>query len=378
MRVAFFSDTYLPQVNGVTRTLRRLRTFLTGRGVDNIMLAPFDPRGVEDDTVYTFPSVPLPFYPEMRLGLPWESQVDKTLGEFKPDVVHLVTEYAMGVAGLKWAQKTHTPFVASFHTNIPQYLMYYNLPFLSEAAWHYLVWFHNQCRINFCPSQATRELLAARGMQNLHIWGRGVDSHLFHPFKRCPSLRHTYGVTEDACLLLYVGRIAPEKGLEVLTRAFALVNKEIPSARLVIVGDGPLAPKLKQQAQPNVIFAGELAAKELAVHYASGDVFAFPSTSETYGNVVLEAMASGLPVVAPLAGGVTENLVPSINGMSFTADDAVEMAAVLTELINDRGLRQALGHNARQHAEARTWDSAFAPVVDGYYSVALGLRATAV
>lgn len=374
MRIAFFTDTYLPQVNGVTRTINRLRSFLAERRIDSIVLAPEDPRGISQEGLFVFKSIALPFYPELRLGIPWDFQVDNIMSKFRPDVVHLVTEYTIGLAGLKWAQKTQTPIVASYHTNFPEYLMYYNLPFLSEAAWHYLSWFHNQCRLNFCPSDVTKDVLVSRGFQNVEVWGRGVDTGLFSPSKKDMALRQKYCGGKDCLLLLYAGRLAPEKDLHVLVKAFEKIKRQFPDTKLVMVGEGPLAQKLKQESCRDVIFTGELGQKELAVHYASCDIFAFPSASETYGNAVLEAMASGIPVVAPLRGGVKENLYPGFNGLDFKPHDAAEMARAIMRLIKYGDVRRQMGQNARHHAESRTWGKAFAPLLEGYYAMAAESR----
>ncbi len=169
-------------------------------------------------------------------------------------------------------------------------------------------------------------------------------------------------------MLLYAGRLAPEKNLDVLTNAYSQVKRYYPHTKLVIAGDGPLASKLMQEAPHGVIFTGKLSEEELAVYYASGDIFTFPSTSETYGNVVLEAMASGLPVVAPMCGGIGENLQPGINGLDFRPHNSQDMAKAIIKLIEDEELQRQMRQNARRHAEGRTWDHAFAPLLEGYYN----------
>lgn len=374
LRITFFTDTYWPQVNGVTRTLERKIKFLNIRGHETVIFAPADPRGKPGGRVYTFPGVPVPFYGEMRIGLPWSGHLRSILEDFQPQVVHLVTEYTIGYTGLRWSRKLGVPAVASYHTDIPQYLAYYHFPFLSETAWKYLVWFHNQCQINFCPSEAARRELAQRGISRLAVYGRGVDGELFHPGRRSESVRQRYA-PGTRIILLYAGRLAAEKNIGVLLEAFTMVRSAYSDVTLVLAGDGPLAPALARQQPAGVVLAGQLASEELAQLYASSDLFVFPSTTETFGNVVLEAMASGLPVVAPLAGGISENLQPGVNGLACPPDDPQALADKVLGLLADPGERQRLGQAARRYAEGRSWDRALAPLLAGYEAVVAEVEA---
>lgn len=389
MRVAFFTDTYFPQVNGVTRTLERLRTLLEEQKWETMVFAPEVPgeqadKGREKEQVNRKPvasrhdlagnrtgrcrGIPVPFYPQMRLGLP-SPELFIALQEFKPHLIHLVTEYSLGVAGLRWARLLGVPAVSSFHTDIPGYLTYYGFPFLAPVAWQYLTWFHRQCRVTFYPCRSYGEDLAARGIRNLVYWGRGIDTDFFNPARKDPEWCRRFG---PGPFLLYVGRLAPEKEPEVAIAALALVRQQYPEARLLVAGEGPLAASLRRQTPPGVVFLGLVQGEELSKLYASCDLFLFPSTTETYGNVVLEAMASGLPVVAPLCGGISENLRPGYNGLACEPHSPGAMARAAVTLLDNRPLRIQLAVQARRHAEGRTWLKALTPVVKTYEEVLAG------
>ncbi len=373
LRIAFFTDACLYQVNGVSRTVDRLLGFLEEQGCQTAVFAPIDPTqplpGLQPRRkAYLYHGIPLPFYAECRLSMPLSPRFYAAFTGFKPDLVHLVTEYSMGLAGLYCACRFGVPVVSSYHTDISRYAAYYRLPFLSEATWRYLVWFHRQCRLNFYPSRSTGQMLAERGIPNLQFWGRGVDTTLFHPHKRDDLLRRRLG---SGPLLLYVGRLAPEKNLDVAFAALEQVLHTYPEAKLILAGDGPLGPVIRRQPPAGVLPLGMLQGEELSRLYASCDLFVFPSTTETYGNVVLEAMASGLPVVASLSGGITENLRPGSNGLDFPPQRSQGMAAAICALLDNDLLRRQMSVAARRHAETRSWTNALTPVLEGYQSVAL-------
>ncbi len=371
LRIAFFTDACLTQVNGVSRTIERLLGFLDERGCKTVVFAPNDPSQPPHNQrsrrrTYLYQGIPLPFYAECRLGVPISPRFYEVFTGFKPDLVHIVTEYSMGLAGLHCAWRFGVPAVSSYHTDLSRYMAYYRLPFLTESVWRYLVWFHRQCRLNFYPSQSTGQVLAERGIPHLRYWGRGVDTALFHPGKRDDLLRRRLG---QGPLLLYVGRLAPEKNLDVLFTALTLVRGAYKDAKLVLAGDGPLGPAIRRQPPPGVISTGMLQGEELSRIYASCDLFAFPSTTETYGNVVLEAMAAGLPVVAPLSGGITENLRPGANGLDFPPHQPEGMAEAICRLLQNDSLRCQMSAEARRHAETRSWSNALSPVLEGYREV---------
>lgn len=369
MKVAIFTDTFQPQVNGVARTVGRITSFLESQNLPCLVFAPDgDCDQINQEKVYTFPSFDLPFYPECKIALPNISQIQDVLGTFQPDIIHVVTEFSMGFCGLKYARDHGLPVVASYTTNFPQYLNYYKAGFLERWAWQYLRWFHNQCQLTYCPSPAIKSMLTKKGFFNLDIWGRGIDTELFSPDKRSDTLRNKLA-PDKGLYFLYVGRLALEKDLDVLLKAWRIVETKIPDAQLIITGNGPIIEELKKTASPQVIFTGYLHGEELAAVYASCDAFVFPSTTETFGNVVLEAMASGLPVIAPAAGGVKSILIDGNNGIVCRPRNYLDMASAIIKITQNRALRRELSSQALQYARERKWDGVLHPLIESYEKV---------
>ena len=369
LKVAIFTDTFIPQVNGVARTTARISTFLHERGVPCLIFTPdCGPLPPDVKNVHTCSAFDFPLYPECKIALPGYHSIREILSDFKPDLIHLVTEFSMGLCGLKYAKDHRLPLVGSYTTNFSTYLPYYKMGFLKNWAWRYLRWFHNQCHLNYCPSPAVQNMLFKKGFQNLTVWGRGIDTGLFSPDKKSELLNKL--ASGKNIFFLYVGRLAPEKDLDVLFNAWRTVRKKLPGAQLFITGDGPLHEELKQQHGDGVIFTGYRHGEELASIYASSEVFVFPSTTETFGNVVLEAMAAGLPVVAAAAGGVKNLLIDGYNGLACRPRNHHEMAAAMLKLAQDHELRAKMGHQARQFAFGRSWDTILDDLLRSYRGVA--------
>lgn len=272
----------------------------------------------------------------------------------------------MGLYGLKYALSKRLPIVSSYHTNMSQYLSYYGFSFLSAAIWQYMRWFHNKCLINYCPSADTLNLLKKNGIVNLDIWSRGVDTTLFSPSKRDPSFKARIGA-ENRTVLLYVGRLAAEKDLDVLMQAFRNVSRHTRDVHLVITGEGPMEARLRKEVTENVTYTGYLGGEKLAVVYASSDIFVFPSTTETFGNVIIEAMASGLPVVGAYSGGVKDNLIDNYNGLACRPRSVEDTAAAIKKLIDNDLLRKTLSVQARLHTQKKSWDSVMQKLISGYF-----------
>lgn len=373
MKVAIFTDTFLPKVDGVARTVAGIISFLHRQNAPYLVFAPDNgplPADGKHERVYTFPGFDLPVYPECKIALPNYPRISAVLSSFNPDIIHLVTEFSMGLCGLKYAKDYHLPVVASYTTNFPQYLGYYRCGFLEKWAWLYLRWFHNQCALNYCPSQTVQTMLMKKGFRNLTAWGRGIDTSFFSPEKRSSLLRKQLAPGKNL-FFLYVGRLAPEKDLDVLFSAWEMVKTRLPEAQLIITGDGPLSESLRQKAGREIIFTGYLHGEELAAMYASSDVFVFPSTTETFGNVILEAMAAGLPVVAAAAGGVKNLLVNDYNGIACRSRNAHEMASAILKIAGNEELRRKIGWQARQYALKRSWDDVFSALFSSYHDVIL-------
>ena len=372
MRIVLFTDTFQPQINGVARTLARWLTYASTHGHEVALVSPAIPRRPRNlATVHIeLPSMPVPFYHELRLAVPLDPWSARRLRAFRPDLVHVATEFPVGRSGLAWAQNEQVPLVTSFHTDFAAYLAGYGLSGFEAHAWRYLRAFHDSARTTFCPSSATRAQLLSNGFhERLRIWPRGVDAQYFHPQRRSGEMRARLAPGAKT-ILLYVGRLAPEKRLPVLLDAFEMVNAGCAGTALVIVGDGPAAADLHKRNLPNVHLTGFLTGDDLACAYASADAFVFPSDTETFGNVIVEAMASGLPVAAVAQGGVLDTVVPFENGMLTRPGDAAEMAAAISRLVEDDKLRHRLAHGARSAAMSRSWDAVFDALFASYHELA--------
>ncbi|CAN5663041.1 glycosyltransferase family 1 protein [soil metagenome] len=372
MRVALFTDTYPPQVNGVARTLARLVLHLGEQGHE-VGVITTRGRGAALNGVpgsvfeLRLPGVPVPVYPELLLTRWPRGQERRTLEAFDPDVVHCATESVLGWWGRRWALRSGRPLVTSFHTNFPAYAAGYGLGPAAGATWHLLRRFHAPALRTLAPSHETVADLASHGFHpRLDVWSRGVDAAHFHPDRRCEALRERMAPGADI-LILYVGRLAPEKRLALLLEAFPLVRARASmDVALVLVGGGPMEVDIRKAARPGVHLAGYRTGADLARAYASADLFAFPSDTETFGNVVLEAMASGLPVVGVDRGGVRDTIVPGVTGYRTPPGEVEPFAGAMLELVEHPLLRTRLGTRARVEAESRTWPRILDGVVEVY------------
>jgi len=368
MRIALFTDTYAPQVNGVARTLQRLLRHCSAAGHEVALVTPQVSPDVEDAAAMhiQLPALPLPFYPELSLARLLDGASARRIRAFAPDVIHCATEFTVGWSGAILAAQAQVPLLTSYHTNFAQYVGAYGFAALENAAWTYLRRFHNRAALTLCPSQATLERLREAGFRGpLRIWSRGVEANRFTPARRTAEARAALAPGYDN-ILLYVGRLAPEKRVDVLLEAFAQARAHLSSTALVLVGHGPAADALEEQASPDVIFAGYRSGDALADAYAAADAFVFPSDTETFGNVVLEAAASGLPVLTVDAGGVTETVVANETGLLVPPRDASALAAAMVELISSPELRVRLGAEGRRRAENCSWTRILEGVIESY------------
>jgi len=367
MRVAIITDTFYPQINGVSNTLAYLSRYLSKNRIEHLIVAPDygnEPCGKDFPLVRFRGYQPL-IYPECRLSFPPPGAMQKTLEDFSPDVVHIVTEFSLGFCALKAAQALDVPIVMSYHTDFDKYLRFYHLECLGKALWGYLKWFHGFARGNLCPSGETLARLRKKGLPRLGVWSRGVDLSRFSPGFYCEKLREDLGA-KDRLIFLYVGRIAREKGLDTLLSSISSFNGKHPGKVLfVMTGDGPYREELEGAQVPNLLFTGALQGKELSRIYASADVFLFPSGTETFGNVLLEAMASGLPCVSANAGGVLEFAVHNKNALLFEYENASSLSGAMEKMLSP-ALRARLRKGARETAGKRSWDGVFDGLLQKY------------
>jgi len=316
LKIVFFTETFLPKVDGIVTRLTKTVEHLVAAGEDVLV---FCPEGGPDTymgaRVIGVPAMPLPLYPELKLALP-RPAVAEALEAFAPDLVHVVNPAVLGLGGIWLAKSRQIPLVASYHTHLPKYLEHYGVGLLEPLLWELLKAAHNQAELNLCTSTAMVEELSQRGIQHTALWQRGVDTELFRPELRNPGMRRTLmGQHADSdSLLLYVGRLSAEKQIERIRP----VLDAMPQARLALVGDGPHRQQLEKVfAGSATTFLGYMAGEELASAYASADAFLFPSSTETLGLVLLEAMAAGCPVVGANRGGIPDIVTDGVNGCLY-------------------------------------------------------------
>ena len=358
MKIAYFTDTFYPEINGVTNTLNNLTAYLKKTGIEYLVFAPdYDNgRGDSEECVMRFKGLPPFVNPNSRLALPNYRTVRGAILDFAPDIIHITIELGIGLVGLRVARELNIPIVMSYHTNFDSYLNLYEFGHLKRGYWGYIKWFHSFAKANLCPSYDTLRTVEKRGFENLGIWSRGIDTSMFSPLYRSEELRRSLGL-QGKTAFLYVGRIAREKGLDTLAEAIRKTNCEYgDDAVFVFTGDGPYMKELKEMNLPNAVFTGFLQKKELSEMYASSDVFVFPSGTETFGNVVLEAMSSGLPVVCTDSGGITDFTSHLENAYVCKYGNVESLAGGIVEMLNNTELRRELSEGGLETAARRSWD----------------------
>jgi glycosyltransferase involved in cell wall biosynthesis len=370
MRVLYCTDTYPPQVNGVSVVTALSVSGLSRRGWECAVVAPRYPEstrqewgdaaldGGQESELISVPSMPMPRYPEVRLALPRRSDVEKLIDRFHPDLVHSETEFVIGRTGQRAGAKAGIPLVSSYHTDFSRYTEAYGLGWFRRPVFTYLGRFHRRSRRVYTPSSSSRQDLLRLGLTDVEVWGRGVDTELFHPGRRSQAMRAALGMG-SRFTFLYVGRLAPEKRADQIIDAFRIAAEILPKGviHLVMAGVGPRETDLRAAAPSGVTFVGFLERRtRLPDLYANCDAFAFASVTETLGLVVLEAMASGLPVIAAPVGGVREYLRDGENGLAYPEGDVAAMARAMVKLAGEWGLAQRLARGARRTAETLSWE----------------------
>ncbi len=380
MRVAVFSEVYWPMVSGVGVTLLRLTEALQARGHEvRVYTASYDlPPGCQDrPEVHRSPSLPFFLYRDVQWAFPRARDLLADAQAFRPDVIHVATEYAMGLAGLKVARKLDVPVVASAHTDYEKYASRYGMEWAVRAGWPYLRWFYGHAARVLCPGKLYEQHLHSRGVFHTGIWSRGINPAEFHPRFRSEPYRRAMGVGPSDLLVTYIGRIAKEKNLDLLLEAWELLGIRREGAQLVLVGHGPLKDAIRQRDIPGVRVAGLKQGRELSEAYASADLFVFPSSTETFGNVLLEAMGSGLPSLVTAAGGVLEFAVHGRNAWLVAPDSSEALLTGLDRLLHDPTLRRQLAAGALETARQRSWDGIYEGLVDEYRRAMNQLHANA-
>ena len=366
LRIAVVTETYPPEINGVARTVGLMVDELLARGHHIELVRPrqacdspeppatrmrrFDQRLTVGFRIPNYPELQIGIIRTERLVLAWRAR--------RPDIVHVVTEGPLGWSALLAARKLGIPAVSDFHTNFHDYSRHYGFGWIAGLITGYLRAMHNRTDRTFVPTHEMRNRLHALGFKRLSVVGRGIDTQLFSPLKRSTELRRSWQCDDITPVALYVGRLAPEKNLRVFVEAIREVRSHRPDLRVVIVGDGPMGKRLRSE-NPDFHFAGMRSGEDLAAHYASADMFVFPSLSETFGNVTMEALASGLAVVAFDYAAAREYIVHGHNGLVAPCDDEIAFRGHALRLSSSSHEVQKLRQRARQTAERLSWGKAF-------------------
>lgn len=366
MKIAIITETFLPSTDGVvTRLCATIKWLQEHRHTVWVIAPDLGTSVYEGAQVKGIPAHTFFFYKDRKFSMP-SHKVKKYLQEFQPDIVHVVNPALLGVAGIYFAKRLHLPLIASYHTNIPQYVSYYRLAFLEPVLWQFFRTLHNQAVLNLCTSDSVKKELMAKKFHNVKLWIRGVAIDQFGPQYYDRTMREslTNGQAEKT-LLLYVGRLAFEKQIEKIRD----VLKASDDFCLALVGDGPYRQELEQYFQgTNTVFKGFLHGEELAKAYASSDIFVFPSTTETLGLVILEAMASGLPVVAAKSGPTCEQISDGFGGLLFDPDDPDSFKNTVLKLAGEN-LRWAMAKNAYEVGHSFSWEKPSEQLLSFYEQV---------
>ena len=367
LRLALFSDTFSPQVNGVSRTLDRLVKAVRLRGGEVRVFTPSDPARAPDPIVVEYPSIAFWAYPQLRLSAPTLASAMRELARWRPTLVHATDAFGVGLAGLRAARALGVPFVTSYHTSFSAYANFYHLGSLSGLAWKYFRWFHNAGIRTWCPTRAIEREVLEHGFRNTRIWSRGIDAQRFSPSFRSRAMRAELGADDDTVVVAYIGRIALEKGLDVLLGAMHAVRAQAGGRKLcfALAGDGPFEATFRRDAPAGTQFVGMLGGDRLSEFYASADLFVFPSVTDTFGNVLMESMASGLAVLGADSGPTSELLADG-RGSLFPAGNASALAREILRLADDGAARASHAASGLAYARTRSWDVIFDELIADY------------
>jgi phosphatidylinositol alpha 1,6-mannosyltransferase len=365
MRIAFFAGTMRRGQDGVTRVLYRLSDYLKEKKIEHIFFSPIVPEKKDRSVpMYEVPSVSTVLYSDYRLALPGQKYIKERLDEFRPDILHIHSPCMLGYNAIKFGQDHDIPVVATYHTHFASYAKYHHLSLLEGLGWSYFRYLYNKCDRVFVPSAPILNELREHGIQNLQHIPHGVDPVLFSPAHFSGTWKTKLGI-EGKTALLFVGRLVWEKDLKTLARAWRILAERRSDFSLVLAGDGPIRQELERM-MPGAIFLGNQRGKALSTAYASSDIFVFPSTTETFGNVTLEAMASGLAPVCANEGGASGFIRDGITGLLTNPRDPEDLAMKIEYLLDNHRFRENIAHEAYVYGHEQTWESSFDQIVRSY------------
>jgi glycosyltransferase involved in cell wall biosynthesis len=366
MRAAYFNGTMRKEHDGVTRVLYRLIDEINRtKEIESLFISPIVPpeneRPVE---MFQVPSFAFPFYKDYRIAYPGRQFFEERLDEFKPDIIHINSPCPLGHAAVEYGKKNSVPVVATYHTHFPSYAKYYKVKALEIYGWNYLRKLYNKCQAVYVPSLPVLNELREHGFETVEYLPHGVDTKIFSPVNKTVQWKKNLGI-ENKFALLFAGRLVWEKDLETLAETYKLISTQRDDIKFILAGDGPAGEELKEQ-MPEAIFLGQQPINDLAVSFASSDVFVFPSTTETFGNVTIEAMASGLPPICVREGGAFGIIQNGINGFIAAPRNAVDITSKINFLLNNPNARINMGNAAFSFAQTQTWEHNFQHLFESY------------
>lgn len=374
LKVALFTGNYNHIRDGVSLTLNRWVSYLLNNGADVLVFGPTIDKPDLDHVgeLSPVPSIKMPGRPEYRITTGFPKAKREQLERFNPDIVHIASPDILGFKALRWADKAGVPIVSSYHTHFTSYLKYYNLTFLETLGWVYLRWFYKHCEQIYVPTISMKQELIERKIgrspEVLKIWARGVDTELFNPSKRDKDWRKSLGFSDDNVVFAFVSRLVLEKNLKLFANVINELQRKYPLVKSMIVGDGPARAELEEEL-PDTTFTGFLTGDNLAKAYASSDVFFFPSDTETFGNVTLEAMASGLPCLVADAQGSKSLVDYNENGYLIPVTEKSRFLRCAEYLAEDETLRKRFGKSSREKALKYTWKKINSGLLSHYKDV---------
>ena len=368
LRIAFFAGTMRPGHDGVTRVLYRLIDYLREQNIDHSFFSPIVPTDGEYQSIMTrVPSVPFPLYKDYRVALPGQQYFEERLSAFAPDIIHINSPCSLGYAAVKYGRRHGIPVVATYHTHFISYARYYKVRALESMTWNYFRKLYNRCDRVLVPSVPVLNELSAHGLTTVEHLPHGVDANRFNPGFKSTEWKRRYGV-DGRIALLFVGRLVWEKDLQTLASAYRVLTRRRNDLAFVLVGDGPIREELKRM-MPGAKFLGHQSGLELTAAYASSDMLVFPSTTETFGNVIVEAMASGIPAVCANEGGASGVVQNGRTGLLAEPRDEHDLAEKIELLADDPTLRENLASNALSFARNQSWDKIFDRQMQIYSSI---------
>ena len=367
MRVALIAESFLPRVNGVSNSVQKISTYFNSVGIENLIVTPEVPdnltKSALDGThnIHRTKFIHLPIVPDFEIARSSVNQLKKILLEFKPDVVHLASPFVLGWLGLRAANSLNIPTVAIYQTDVSGFAKFYGYPIAAKMAERWTMNIHQKATLNLVPSTPALEFFTSAGITNSKIWGRGVDVELFHPNRKSEKLRRSFNVDRKT-IVGFVGRLAPEKQVE------RLAGLDSSKYQIVVIGDGQQRENL-HQLLPNAIFLGRLTGLDLATAVSSLDILVAPGEHETFCQVVQEAMASGVPVVAPNIGGPVDLVSQGLTGYLYQPGDTKSMVRAIDILSSDAELRRSFGLAGRKKVEGNTWEQLSNQLIRHYLDV---------